>query len=113
MIVTSTLLETVRALSIPDKLALIETISQMLQDELRNKTQANGIAKQTAPTSEPSLVKSKTQDLHVLIQEALLRPIPNPDKMLRLGMFQGRIPTDEDLFKAAEWHPTDEEIAGV
>ena len=43
MIVASTLLETVRALSIPDKLALIETISQMLQDELRTKTQANGL----------------------------------------------------------------------
>lgn len=113
MIVESTLLETVQALSIPDKLALIETISQMLQDELRNKTQANGIAKQIPSTSEPSLVRPMAQDLQALIHEALLRPIPNPDKMLRLGMFQGRIPTEEDRFKAAEWHPTDEEIAGA
>lgn len=113
MMVTPTLLEAVRTLSITDKLALIASISQMLQDELQNKTRVNGTAQKAAIASESSSVKTNSQGIQALVTESLSRPKPVPDKMLRLGMFQGRIPTDEDLFKAAEWHPTDEELAGV
>ncbi|MEZ4731256.1 MAG: hypothetical protein R3E79_29405 [Caldilineaceae bacterium] len=110
--IAPTLLESIQVLSVPDKLALIEAISQMLQNELHNRTYANGIVKPPVLSPEPS-IETKGQGIQLLIREALSRPKPKPNQMLRCGMFQGRIPTDEDLFKAAEWHPSDEELAGV
>ncbi|MCE7981977.1 MAG: hypothetical protein DYG89_12345 [Caldilinea sp. CFX5] len=111
--VTSALLESVCTLSVTDKLALIEAISQMLQSELQNKTHVNGVAKKSVTVPELASVKPKSRSIQELLAEAANRPKPTPDKMIRLGMFQGRIPTDEELFKAAEWHPTDEELASV
>lgn len=111
--VTATLLDTVRTLSVPDKLALIEAISQMLQNELFDKAHVNGVAKKLTTSLASPFVKPQSQSIQALLAEAIKRPKPTPDKMIRLGMFQGRIPTDEELFKAAEWHPTDEELASV
>lgn len=111
--VTTTLLESVRILSVADKLALIEAVSQMLQSELQNKTHVNGVAKKSATPSELAVAKPKSRTIQELVTEAANRPKPTPDKMIRLGMFQGRIPSDEELFKAAEWHPTDQELASA
>lgn len=114
---TATLLDSVldsaRTLSVTDKLALIEAISQMLQHELLDKTHVNGVAKKSTASSAAPFVKPQSQSIQALLAEAAKRPKPAPDKMIRLGMFQGRIPTDEELFMAAEWRPTDEELASV
>jgi hypothetical protein len=53
--------------------------------------------------------RTQTQDIAALIQELLSRPNPTPDQMLPRGILRGINFTDED-FKAAEWHPTDEEL---
>jgi hypothetical protein len=111
--VTSALLESVRTLSVADKLVLIEAVSQMLQSELQTKLHVNGVIKKSITGAASSPLKPKSRSLHELLAEAANRPKPMPDQMIRLGMFQGRIPTDDELFKAAEWHPTDEELASA
>ena len=115
--VAPTLLQSIQDLSIADKLALIEAITQMLQNELQSELQSrpyrNGASKQSAPIAESTTGKTGNQDMQALIAELLSRPDPIPDKMLYLGMFQGRIPVDEELFTLAEWHPSDGELAGV
>lgn len=115
--VAPTLLQSIQDLSIGDKLALIEAITQMLQNELQGELQSwpytNGTSKHSTPVAEPTVNKTGNQDMQALIAELLSQPTPTPDKMLYLGMFQGRIPVDEELFALAEWHPSDEELAGV
>lgn len=42
----------------------------------------------------------------------LTMPNPEPEQMIQSGMFKGRIPVDDEYFKMAEWHPSEEELAG-
>jgi len=114
--VTSALLESVRTLSIPDKVALIEAVSQMLQSELQNPPRANGHAKvepllvqESAPL--PAYLTVGNQDMKALIAELLSRPDPTPDQMLPFGIWKG-MQFDEEDFRAAEWHPSERELLG-
>jgi len=111
--VAPTLLQSIQDLSIAAKLALIEAITQMLQNELQSRPYTNGSGKQSVPSANSSAGKTDNQNMQALIAELLSRPAPTPDKMLHRGMFQGRIPVDEEFFTLAEWHPSDEELAGV
>lgn len=107
--IPSTLLQSIDELSINDKLSLIEAITQMLQHQLG----ANGATKQQngVTTEKLAPIPTAKQDMQAIVAELLSRPSPPREKMLRRGMFQGRVPVDEELFKLAEWHPTDEELA--
>ena len=114
--VAPALLESVRTLSVPDKLALIEAISQMLQDELRSRAHINGRAK--AHQSEKNLPEQPqpdawqgNQDIKAMIAELLSRPDPTPEQMLPYGIWEG-VQFDEEDFRAAEWHPSDKELLG-
>jgi hypothetical protein len=114
--VTPTLLESVRTLSVTDKLALIEAISQMLQNELQSPPQRTGHAKveplpKPDSTSLPAHLRTGKQDIKALIAELLSRPDPTPDKMLRRGIWKG-VQFDKEDFRAAEWHPSEKELLG-
>lgn len=47
--------------------------------------------------------------LSEVIQELMSRPDPEPEQMLRPGLLKG-IVFDEEDFRAAEWHPSEEEL---
>ena len=108
--IPTTLLQSVDELSVNDKLALIKAITQMLQHEFAVKDIAQP---QNGATNEKlAAMSTGQQSMKALIAELFSRPTPPPEKMIRRGMFKGRVPVDEELFKLAEWHPTDEELAG-
>lgn len=116
LMVTPALLESVRTLSIPDKVALIQAVSQMLQRELQNPLHINGHAKvDSLPAQEktplPAHLKVGNQDMKALVAELLSRPDPTPDQMLPRGLLQG-LQFDEEDFRAAEWHPSAKELLG-
>jgi|LakMenE01Jun11ns_1017448.scaffolds.fasta_scaffold9648954_1 hypothetical protein len=116
LMVTPALLESVRTLSIPDKVALIEAVSQMLQRELQNPPRVNGHAKvESLPAREPAPLPAHlhvgNQDMKALIAELLSRPDPTPEQMLPRGLLQG-LQFDEEDFRAAEWHPSEKELLG-
>ena len=105
----TTLSQSVDELSVNDTLAIIEAITQMLQHELT----VNGSTQPQNGATDEKLAAMSTgqQSMKALIAELFSGPTPPPEKMLRRGMFKGRVPVDEELFKLAEWHPTDEELA--
>ncbi|MEZ4867425.1 MAG: hypothetical protein R3C14_39230 [Caldilineaceae bacterium] len=113
--VAPTLLESVRVLPIADKLALIEAISQMLQDELQRRPYSNGHTKVQPPdTTPPNQVQPRqggNQDIKAVIAELLSRPDPTPEQMLPRGLLKG-LSIDEEDFLAAEWHPSEKELLG-
>lgn len=113
--VEPTLLQSIEELAIGDKLALIEAITQMLQNELQSEGQSrpytNGASKQSAPIAKPATVKTGNQDMQALIAELLSRPDPTPEQMLPRGLLKGMI-FDEEDFRAAEWHPSEKELLG-
>ena len=114
--VTPALLESVRTLSIPEKVALIEAVSQMLQRELQNPSRANGHAKvDSLPAQDlaslPAHLKVGNQEMNALIAELVSRPDPTPDQMLPRGLLQG-LQFDEEDFRTAEWHPSLKELLG-
>lgn len=108
------LVDAVQKLSRKEKLELIEAIAQMLQ-------QADAIAeaapvyqleseqtKQEAPQPEELFPKPQPA-LTEVIRELMSRPDPEPEQMLRPGLLKGLV-FDEEDFRAAEWHPSDEEL---
>jgi hypothetical protein len=108
--ISATLLQSVDELSVNDKLALIEAITQMLQHELA----ANGSAQQkNGATSEKlTVMPTGQQDMKALIAELFSRPNPPPEKMLPYGLFKGALAFNEEDFRMAEWHPTDKDFTG-
>lgn len=106
--ISPALLVSIQALTVDEKLSLIETIARMLRQEL-----ADDESHKTLPddsTAElPRFLDTLQQDAHAIIAELLSRPITPREKMLRQGMFKGRVPVDEELFRLAEWHPVEEE----
>ncbi|MCX6047559.1 MAG: hypothetical protein NT075_20870 [Chloroflexi bacterium] len=83
------LLASIHDLPINDKLSLIEAITQMLHQEL-------------AHDEEFPLIENRQQAMKALITELLNRPNPAPEKVLQRGMFKGRVPVDEALFKLVD-----------
>ena len=111
--VSPQLLQSIRKLSIRDKLSVLHAVTEMLQEEFAvngqngSQSDANILApKQSAPA------KHDKQDMAALVAELLNRPNPTPEQMLPYGIGQGQLNLTEDDFKIAEWHPTDEELDG-
>lgn len=111
-----TVLDTVRTLSVTDKLALIEAVSQMLQNELQSPPHLNGHAKgeesvKSVAIPLPAHLATGNQDMKAMIAELLSRPDPTPEQMLPRGLLQG-LQFDEEDFRSAEWHPSEKELLG-
>jgi hypothetical protein len=108
--IPATLLQSVDELSVNDKLSLIEAITQMLQHDLA----VNSIAKpQNGATDEKlAVMPMGQQDMKALIAELFSRPNPSPEKMLRRGMFKGKLALNEEDFRLAEWHPSEKDFTG-
>ena len=113
-------IESAQKLSDQEKLALIETVVQMLQrstyadqahfDPLTNQhMKATG----TADKLDAFLDEATEEQIHALLHDHLDTPDPDPDQMLRFGMFKNRIPVDEAYFRMAEWHPSNEDLNGA
>lgn len=121
------ILESVEQLSDGEKLAVIEAISRMMQRSLfapspsvagrKAKAKPKRIRTsliddpQPAQVSVEKIVPEKDDPLTALLVELKNRPDPTPEQMLTRGLFKGLVINEED-FRAAEWHPTDEELAG-
>jgi len=115
------ILYNVRQLSPNDKLALIEATVQML----REKPDTDGVrfvAKIAAPYITEEMVITRDaieidfdevsdRELDDLLHAHLTGPNPEPHQMLPYGLFKGMNFTEED-FRAAEWHPSAEDLAG-
>jgi hypothetical protein len=108
IMISATLLESIQSLTIDEKLSLIETIARVLRKELARN--GSGKTQRDDSTTEPSLLDDSQQDAHAIIAELLSRPAPPREKMLRQGMFKGRVPVDEEIFRLAEWHPIEEDV---
>ena len=108
--IPATLLQSIDELSVNDKLSLIEAITHMLQHELA----VNGnVQPQNGATGEkPAVMPTGQQDMKALIAELFSRPNPPPEKMLRRGIFKGRLALDEEDFRRAEWHPSEKDFTG-
>lgn len=122
------ILPQVQKLSNQEKLALIEATAQMLQTEQAVKETAAPFS--VEETTDPPAVSGPDETnadlsfeewqeqqfeqgrrkIAALAQELLSRPDPPREKMLKYGLFKGQLSFDEEDFKAAEWHPTDEEL---
>jgi hypothetical protein len=116
------LLAQIELLSDADKRILIDETIHMLSAEANGSSASKVIAEVAmadayvvAPVvAEP---KRETDEAYYAAiraryeaRQALL-PV-RPDQMMKRGMFKGRIPLDEELFRLAEWHPTEEELTG-
>ncbi len=119
--VSASLLETVQALSVQEKLSLIHSITEMLQKDV--SPSAGAPSRNGSSFSQPRGMQDSSdvaegytpaqQEIRAQIQELFNRPNPTPEQMLPRGIWRGKAEfTDED-FKMAEWHPTDEELEGV
>jgi hypothetical protein len=107
------LLQTVRELSIQDKLLLVQTVAYMIQKELtapenRASEQLNG----ARPEGFTKIMQEAEDGMRVRIAELLSRPKPTPEQMLPYGLFKGELNLSEEDFRAAEWHPSEEELSG-
>lgn len=91
------LLQQVRRLSDSEKLALIESTVHMLQ----KKTFADD-------NSVVNLTEQR-QRMADIVGKLFSRPDPIPGQMMSRGIFKG-VTIDESDFKAAEWHPSDDEL---
>ena len=119
--VSTSLLETVQALSVQEKLSLIHSITEMLQNDVspNNGTAAQNGSSSNQPRAPKELNTNKEgytleqQKIRAKIQELLDRPNPTPEQMLPGGIWKGKVEFTEEDFKAAEWRPTDEELEGV
>jgi hypothetical protein len=119
------ILHSVRQLSENDKLALIEATAQMLQQALgeRSDESVAAVAEVAAPyqiekvavsnsTFEIDFDELSDTDLESVLRAHLYSPNPEPQQMLQRGLLRG-MNFDEDDFRAAEWHPSQEDMAGV
>jgi len=116
------LLVQIELLSDADKRILInETIHMLTAQE--NGSSAPRVIAETAladayVVAPPAPVSKREPDeaylakLRSQIEELMARPDPAPDQMMKHGMFKGRLDLDEEFFKLAEWHPTEEELTG-
>ncbi|MCL4834223.1 MAG: hypothetical protein KJZ86_17400 [Caldilineaceae bacterium] len=104
------ILNEVRELSNNDKLALIEATAQMLrQAEDKDDVQPVEIV---AEVAAPYRVSDGVAKMRELLIELGNRPNPRPEQMLTYGLFKGKLKVTDEDFRAAEWHPTDEEMDG-
>lgn len=102
------ILKSAQTLPIREKLALIKALSHMVQREIDDNVQLS--EEINGERTIPRL--AGTHSISEIVDDLRSRPNPPPEKMLQAGMFKGRIPLDNELFRMAEWHPSDEELAG-
>lgn len=97
------LLQHVRRLSDSEKLALIQSTAHMLQQSHFTDDSLIG--------EDSSVVNLTEQSHHMveIIEKLMSRPDPVPGQMMKRGIFKG-VTIDESDFKAAEWHPHDDEL---
>jgi hypothetical protein len=108
-----TLLQSIRALSVEDKLLLIQTIAYMLQKDLAACAQPPLDDQNSAEPSPLSAIREDgLQKMRVQIAELLSRPNPTPEQMLPYGLFKGQLALDDEDFRFAEWHPSEEDLSG-
>lgn len=103
-------LQQVTKLSNADKLALIEATAQMLREasDVNGDESVEAVAEVVAPYR----VSEGVDKMRELLIELGNRPNPTPDKMITYGLFKGQLNVTDDDLRAAEWHPTDEELDG-
>lgn len=109
------ILQQITRLSDGEKLAVIEATARMLRQSVNHSSQTDAIAEVVSPyrvddVKEFYLVQGR-QKMAALAAELSSRPNPPPEEMLPRGILKGLV-FDEEDFRAAEWHPTDEELAG-
>ncbi len=120
----SDILDSVRQLSQNDKLALIEATAQMLRQasDIKSDESVAAIAEVaeryavdkvaiSRDTFEIDFDELSDTDLESVLRAHLYSPNPEPHQMLPRGLLQG-MNFDEDDFRAAEWHPSPEDLAG-
>lgn len=125
-------IESVEQLSDSEKLIVIEAIARMVRKSiatsqmLQQAVSENGVrsvAEVAAPYMADRLVMTESdtdlnfdlvsdKGLDALLHAHLNSPDPEPNQMLPRGLFTSMNFTEED-FKAAEWHPSAEDLAGV
>jgi hypothetical protein len=96
------LLQQVRQLSDSEKLALIESTANMLQ-------KSRSIDHVSDDDNLVARLAGQRQKIAETIRELMERPDPTPGQMMRRGIFKD-VTIDESDFKAAEWHPSDDEL---
>lgn len=112
----------VQTLSRDEKLELVETLVQLLRQELTADS-AHSVSEIAAPyiadelvntslTAEIDFDKASDSNLDALLYGHLNSPDPEPHQMLPYGLFKGMNFTEED-FRAAEWHPSTEDVASA
>ena len=120
----SDILDSVRQLSQNDKLALIDATARMLRQalddsgdepvevvaEVAEKYRVEEVAVSNS-TFEIDFDEFSDTDLETVLRAHLYNPNPEPHQMLPRGLLRG-MNFDEDDFRAAEWHPSPEELAG-
>ncbi|MBX2998855.1 MAG: hypothetical protein KF893_10125 [Caldilineaceae bacterium] len=99
------MLQQIKSLSDADKLTLARATIQMVQESLQFSAQN--------PFSLSDLVfeidlddyfEENTRETVIAeIHSFLSMPDPEPEYILKCGVFKGRIPVDEDDFRIAEW----------
>lgn len=118
-----TLLQQISQLSDDDKLAVIEATARMLRQTAHDSSQSDAIAEvaslyrvdeedeeqRAEPSQQESPFPKPHPKLAEVIRELMSRPDPEPEQMLKRGLFEGLIFNEED-FKAAEYRPSDEEL---
>lgn len=112
----------VQTLSLDEKFELVEALVQMLRQELIadsvhtvSEIAAPYIADElveTSLTAEIDFDEASDGDLDALLYAHLHSLDPEPHQMLHYGLFKGANFTEED-FRAAEWHPSVEDIASA
>lgn len=121
----SDILDSVRQLSQNDKLALIEATARMLRQafgadeevfvetvaEVAEQYQVEKIAVSNS-TFEIDFDELSDTDLEIVLRTHLYSPNPEPQQMLPRGLLRG-MNFNEDDFRAAEWHPSSEDLTGV
>lgn len=112
----------VQTLSRDEKLELVEALLEMLRQEL-NDDSTHSVSEVAAPyiadelvrtslTAEIDFDEASDTNLDALLYAHLNSPDPEPHQMLPYGLFKG-INFSEDDFRAAEWHPSTEDVASA
>ncbi|MBX3050496.1 MAG: hypothetical protein KF753_03410 [Caldilineaceae bacterium] len=116
-------IKTIEQLTDSEKLTVIRATAGMLQRSATDLPQIDTVA-ETAPlyrvdedaakaergsASQKGSPVSSHPTLSEVIQELMSRPDPEPEQMLKPGLLKG-IVFDEEDFRAAEWHPSEEEL---
>ncbi|RLT35912.1 MAG: hypothetical protein DWI57_15365 [Chloroflexi bacterium] len=116
-------IESVKQLSDGEKLAVIEATARMLRQAANDSSGADAVAEavllygveeevETAKKESAQWVgpiSDSRPTLAAIIEELMSRPDPTPEQMLKRGLLKGVVYNEED-FRAAEWHPSDEEL---